>query len=123
MVLTILVGIAAELLIGLSLFVAALPLGLIGGGLWLALRHAGPLGMAIMYISFALLGVVLLAACVIIVFCIAAAVMIFNQAYALYFLGGRYPRLGAILEPPPPQFEQYPPLPNFPPPLPPAPAF
>ena len=42
-------------------------------------------------------------------------VMTFNQAYALYFLGGRYPLLGNLLEPPPPVYP-YAPTPPTPPP-------
>lgn len=116
-VLSIIAGIAAELCIALALFVAAIPLGIVGGVLWFALRHAGPLGHAIMYISFGLLAIVFLAVIFVVVTCIAGAVLIFYQAYALYFVAGRYPRLGAILEPPPP-FEQYPLAPNIPPPAP-----
>jgi hypothetical protein len=115
LVITIIAGIAAELLIALALFVAAIPLGIVGGVLWFSLRHAGSLAVAIMYISFGLLAVVFVAAAIILLVCIGGAVLIFYQSYALYFLAGRYPRLGALLEPPPP-FEQHPPLPNIPPP-------
>ncbi len=116
-VLSILAGIAAEICIALALFVAAIPLGIVGGVLWFTLRHAGPLGVAILYFSFGLLSIVLLAAAIILVFCIAGAVLIFYQSYALYFVAGRYPRLGAILEPPPPPLPDLPPMP-FPPPAP-----
>ena len=46
----------------------------------------------------------MLAAAVIVIICVAGASLIFFQAYALYFLGGRIPRLGDLLEPPPPPF-------------------
>jgi hypothetical protein len=117
LVISIIAGIAAELFIALALFVAAIPLGIVGGVFWFSLRHAGPLAVAIMYISFGLLAVVFVAAAILLLVCIGGAVLIFYQSYALYFLGGRYPRLGAILEPPPP-FAQYPPTPNIPPPAP-----
>ena len=36
------------------------------------------------------------------------------EAYSIYFLGGRYPKLGDLLEPPPPVMYQYTPPPVFP---------
>lgn len=101
-VLSLVAGIAAELCIALSLLIAAIPLGLIGGILWFALHQAGPLGTVIMYVSFGLLGAVALAVLFVVVVCIAGAVLTFYQAYALYFVGGRIPNLGNLLQPPPP---------------------
>ncbi len=110
-VLGIIGGIAAELAIAIALFVAAIPFGIVGGILWFALHHVGALGTAIMYISFALLCAIFIAAAIILVLCVAGAVLIFYQTYALYFLGGRYPRLGAILKPEP--LYQQPPPPDL----------
>jgi hypothetical protein len=45
-------------------------------------------------------------------------VLTFFEAYNLYFLAGRYPLLGEILEPPFPTAGMSP-LPNYPPPMPP----
>lgn len=45
-------------------------------------------------------------------------VLTFFDAYALYFLAGRYPMLGDLLEPPNAQFAAASPLPNQPPPMP-----
>lgn len=42
----------------------------------------------------------------------------FLDAYALYFLAGRYPKLGDLLEPPAPQFIPAPLPPDLPPPMP-----
>ena len=96
------VGIAAELCLFLAALVGAIPLGLITGILWLALHHGGPIVTILMYVSFGLLGLIFLAWMLIAGTCIVGATLIFYQAYALYFLGGRIPSLGNILEPPAP---------------------
>jgi hypothetical protein len=51
---------------------------------------------------------------------VMGCVYIFFQAYAMYFLAGRYPLLGSLLDPPPPALIRAEPLP---PDVPPAPAF
>jgi hypothetical protein len=82
------------------LLVSLIPFAIIGGVLWLALHHAGTVGTAALIASAIVGGLVLLVwmACV----CIGliGVVFVFTQSYALYFLGGRYPILGNILEPP-----------------------
>jgi hypothetical protein len=113
-VLSLVAGIAAELCIFLTVFIAAIPLGLIGGILWFALHQAGPVGNVVMYASFALLGVVGLAFLFVAVVCIAGAVLIFYQSYALYFVGGRIPNLGNLLQPPPPPPAEFAPPPFAP---------
>jgi hypothetical protein len=107
-VLSLAFGIAAELCIALTVLIAAIPLGLVGGILWFALHQAGPVGTAIMYISFALLGAIALAVLFVAAVCVLAAVLTFYQAYALYFVGGRIPNLGNLIEPPPPPIMQIP---------------
>ena len=97
-------GLAAELCILAVLLVVAIPAGLIGGGFWFALHNSGEFGILFMYVSFGLLGLVSLVVFLAAIICIVGAVLIFYQAYALYFLGGRIPRLGDLLEPPPPPF-------------------
>jgi hypothetical protein len=119
LVLMILLAIAGEIAVALCAFVAAIPLGIIGAVAYFALHNAGPGGKAIMVITFGLLGLIFVGVLFVLGLCLAAALFIFYQGYALYFLGGRYPRLGAILEPTPPQ-EFY--QPQFTPPPPPAPA-
>ena len=61
-VLTMVAGILAEFCIVLYALVLCLPIGGIGAALWFLLHQAGPFATAIMYISFALLGIVLLVA-------------------------------------------------------------
>ena len=102
---TLLASIAAELCILLAMLALGIPIGIVAGGLWLVLRHAGLFATTVMYVSFALLGAVFLAALVCTIICIGGAVLIFYQTYALYFLGGRLPQLGDLLEPPPPPLE------------------
>jgi hypothetical protein len=121
-VIMILFGIAGELAIALCAGIAAIPLGIVGAAAYFALRNAGSGGKALMFVTFGLLGFIFFAVLVVLVLSLCAALFTFYQAYSLYFLGGRYPRLGAILEPPPPA-EYYPQQFVPPPPdLPPAPA-
>ena len=103
-VFTLAASVAAELCILAALFVIAIPTGIIGGGFWFALHNSGESGTLFMYVTLGLLGVIALTAFFVAIICIAGAVLIFYQAYALYFMGGRIPRLGDLLEPPPPPF-------------------
>jgi hypothetical protein len=81
--------------------IAAIPFGGAGLALWLSLRHSDTAGHIGMIAGCLLLGAVFA------VIVILAAIMDFGymftffQAYTLYFLGGRYPMLGAYLDPPP----------------------
>nr|WP_221270066.1 hypothetical protein [Edaphobacter lichenicola] len=101
-VLTLVAGIAAELCLVAAVFIAGIPVGLIGGGLWLLLRHAGPFGTVFLYISLGLLGLTFFACLMLAFVWIVGAILVFYQAYALYFVGGRVSALGDLLEPPPP---------------------
>ena len=101
-----------------ALFVAALialiPLG--GGGLalWFGLRHDGAAGHVMMIVGWVVLGLIF------VVLLFIAGIMVFGymftffQAYTLYFLGGRYPMIGAYLEPQMPAPYVYPPPPPQP---------
>ena len=104
--LTIAMAIAAEILIVLTLLVSLIPFALVGGGAWLALRHAGALGIAILIGLAVTGGIVFLCWMVCVGMGLLGPVYIFSQAYALYFLGGRYPLLGDLLD-------QTTPLPEF----------
>ena len=96
--LTIAMAIAAEILIVLTLLVSLIPFALIGGGAWLALHHAGALGIAILIGLAVAGGIVFLCWMVCVCMGLLGPVYIFSQAYALYFLGGRYPLLGDLLD-------------------------
>ncbi|HJX84023.1 MAG TPA: hypothetical protein VJ723_06745, partial [Candidatus Angelobacter sp.] len=64
-----------------------------------ALMKAGTAGVVIAVVLFILAGL----ACLACLFCLTltatAPVVVFFEAYSLYFFGGRYPRLGALLWP------------------------
>ncbi len=94
--------IACSILCSVILFfaalVAAIPFGGAGLALWLSLRHSDTAGQIGMIAGCVLLGAVFA------ILVILAAIMVFGymftffQAYTLYFLGGRYPMLGAYLD-------------------------
>jgi hypothetical protein len=94
-------AIGAELLIGLTFIVSLIPFALIGGALWLVLHNAGTVGIAALIASAIVGGLVLLLWMACVTIGIVGTLFVFTQAYALYFLGGRYPILGNILEPAP----------------------
>jgi hypothetical protein len=110
---TIVAGIAAEFCIIISMLVLCIPLGGVAAALWFLLHQSGPFGTAVMYITFGLLGLVFLVVFLGAIICIMCAVLTFYQAYALYFLGGRIPVIGNLLQPPSPE-----PPPIAPPPMP-----
>jgi hypothetical protein len=99
-VLGLVAAIGAEIVIFLILLVSLIPFAIIGGVLWLALHHAGTVGTAALIASAIVGGLVLLAWMTCVCIGLVGTVFVFTQSYALYFLGGRYPLLGNILEPP-----------------------
>ena len=104
MVLGLIFGIVAEIAVVLVLLVSLIPPGIVGLILWLSLRHAGTAGIVVL-VACAIFGALLFlcwAVCVVLGF--MGSLITFLQAYALYFLGGRYPLLGDLLDrstPPP----------------------
>ncbi|HEX3570893.1 MAG TPA: hypothetical protein VHU44_08725 [Acidobacteriaceae bacterium] len=98
LLLTVAIGIGAEILLFLTLLLSLIPFGLVGGGAWLALHHAGAAGMAAL-IGLAITGgLVFVCWAVCLVMGALGPVYVFSQAYSLYFLGGRYPLLGNLLD-------------------------
>ena len=116
--------IAAEMALVMAAVIALIPFGGVGLLLWKVL-HGGGLATGILFGLFAAvlgLGFIALFVCAAIV--AIGYVHVFLQAYALYFLGGRYPLLGQYLEPVLPQ-TVYPAAPwgppaYYPPPAPPS---
>jgi hypothetical protein len=100
-VLGLVAAVGAEFLIALVLLVSLIPFAMIGGVLWLALHHAGTVGTAALIASAIVGGLVLLVWMTGVCIGLIGTVFVFTQSFALYFLGGRYPLLGNILEPPP----------------------
>jgi len=88
-----------EIALVFGLLIALIPLGGIAGILWVALHHASFVGHAFMITGWVVLGGIFLV--LLIVACIMGSgyLYTFLQAYALYFLGGRYPLVGGYLEP------------------------
>ena len=112
-------AIAGEIAVAVTLLISLIPIGILGGVLWFALRNAGAAGSAVL-IGCAIAAALLLSAWIL---CVAigvlGAVFVFLQAYAIYFLAGRYPYLGDLVDPqpmdhptPPPPLAQY--LPQWP---------
>jgi hypothetical protein len=116
-------AIVTDVFIGIAILLSLIPFAIVGGGLWAALHHSGP-GMIVLIGCGVVGGLIFL--CWVFALGISGlgAVYTFSQAYSLYFLGGRYPLLGNLLErsTPPPAFSwdggypgPYQPLPGAPP--------
>jgi hypothetical protein len=129
-VMRVLLQIVGGLVIGITFVIGMLilliPVGGVGGILWAALHHGGIGARFFMWFVIGLLAIAFVVAIFIASFMLTGVMETFFQAYALYFLGGRYPLLGEILQPTPPPSAQgffYPPPPFNPaPPPPPEPA-
>jgi hypothetical protein len=120
LVLGIVFGIAAEIAMVLVLLFSLIPPGIIGVILWFSLHHAGTAGTVLLIACAIFGGLVFLCWAVCVVIAFMGTLLTFFQAYALYFLGGRYPLLGDLLDrsTPPPAYAYAAP---FPPPQPPPP--
>jgi hypothetical protein len=114
LVLGMLFGIGMLVAFLICLLVAGIPLGMLGALLYFSLRHAGTAAMILMVLGLTIEGMVMLAWLLLGYVSCAGTMIIFFQAYSLFFYGGRYSLLGDVLEPPvaaaPPTFE--PPLPE-----------
>ncbi len=86
---------------------------ILGALAYFVLHSAGSVGIAIMILVFVMLGLVFFAAIFIGSFMTVGYVLTFIQAYALYFLGGRNPKVGEYLAPfwPQPPYTFTPPQP------------
>jgi hypothetical protein len=108
--------IAMEAVILIAELICLIPFALIAVAGWFLLRSAGDAGHLIMLTGAILLALIFAAFLFYCGMLVMGCVHIFFQAYALYFLGGRYPALGDMLEP----VVHNSPYPNFavpPPPL------
>jgi hypothetical protein len=115
-VLSIAGSLATDCVLVVGALIALIPLG--GAGLiaWLSLRHAGFGGHVVMVAAWVVLGLVFLVLLVVAAIMLFGYVFTFLQAYALYFLGGRYPLVGAYLDPFLPPLYAYPGVPPMGPP-------
>ena len=114
-VLSVAGAIACEVALLIGTLIALIPFGAAGVGLWLGLRHAGTVGHVVMIAGWVVLGLALLLLLILAGIMALGSLYTFLQAYALFFLGGRYPLLGNYLEPAPPAPEI---PPGYPPPQP-----
>jgi hypothetical protein len=114
-ILIIVFAIAAEMCIALVALISLIPFGIVGGGLWAALHNSGTGGKVALIGCAVVGGLIFLAWLVFLAISALGSVYTFSQAYSLYFLGGRYPMLGDLLDrsTPPPAYA-YPA--GFPPP-------
>jgi hypothetical protein len=94
-------GFVAELLIAVLAIVIGAPLGGLGFGLWAILHTAGAAAHAGMIGGWVILGLALVAALAVAVISLFGYLFTFMQAYAIFFLSGRYPLLGQLLTEPP----------------------
>ena len=92
--------IAMEAAIVVTELICLIPLVLIGVAGWFLLRSAGDAGHLLMLAGIVLLATVFAGFLFYLVMLVMGCVHVFFQAYALYFLGGRYPLLGDLLESP-----------------------
>jgi hypothetical protein len=120
LVLGIVFGIAAEIAVVLVLLISLIPPGIVGVILWFSLHHAGTAGTVLLIACAIFGGLIFLCWAVCVVIGFMGTLLTFFQAYALYFLGGRYPILGDLLDrsTPPPAYAYaaaFPPPPYQPP--------
>ena len=75
--------------------------GIVGFVGWLALHAAGPAGVVLMVAGAVVLGACLLVVAFYLAVLSTGYLLLLLDAYAIYFLGGRYSMLGNLLEPGP----------------------
>jgi hypothetical protein len=97
--------VAVQIIVLLAELVAFIPLGLLALLGWFLFRSLGPFGHLLLVAGGITLALFLAVFLFYVVIFVLGCLHMFYQAYALYFLGGRYPLLGDLLEP-----EPYPPL-------------
>ena len=119
----ILLAIGNAVIVGIATFMALIalliPLG-IGGVIIFFVGKAAGLTLNPATISIlAVIGVLLLSGFIYLIGLINTPSMVFFQSYVLHFIGSRYPAVGSVLFPPPPEAPlppapDAPPLPDFP---------
>jgi hypothetical protein len=102
----IIVGIATILIF----LVLLIPLGIAALIIFFGGKAMGLTFNAATISILVVLGGVILAGLIYLMALINTAPMVFFQSYVLHFLGSRYPALGAVVFPPPPEIPPPPPL-------------
>lgn len=119
--LSVIFGFLAEIGVVLVLLISLIPPGIVGLILWLSLHKSSAGIVALIGIGI-LGGLIFLCWAIFVGICFVGSALTFGQTYALYFLGGRYPLLGDLLDrsTPPPTYAYAPGYPPTPPQYPPA---
>lgn len=91
----------SEILIVVLGLITGGPLAGVGYGLWAALHTAGAGARAGMIGGWVILALALFVVIAVGIICLFGFLFTFLQAYAIFFLGGRYPLLGQLLVEPP----------------------
>lgn len=94
-------GFISELIMAILAIVVGAPLGGLGFGLWATLHTAGIAAHAGMIAGWVILALALLAALAVCAISLFGYLFTFLQAYAIFFLSGRYPLMGQLLTEPP----------------------
>jgi hypothetical protein len=84
----------------LAMILAAIPFGIVAGLGWLLLHSFGLIGHILMTVGGMVLYLLFMVFLFYMEIGLYGCILVFLQAYALYFLGGRYTLLGDLLEPP-----------------------
>lgn len=92
-------SIAAVFLILAAIVVLVIPVGLLVGIGVMVVKSAGSAGLVIGGVLIAAAITLTVATIIAMIMLVIAPVSVFFSAYALYFFGGRYPKLGALLWP------------------------
>jgi len=111
-------ALAADCVLFFAALIALIPFGGAAVVDWFALRHATFAGHVAMITIWVVLGLIFLVLIFLAAIMLIGYVFVFMQAYALYFLGGRYPLVGEYLAafvPPPHPYAGMPPI--HPPPI------
>ena len=117
-------AICADFVLVFGILIACIPFGIVGVLDYFVLHNLGTGGHIVMVLIWVLLGLLFAALIIIAAIIVVGYLYTFIQAYALYFLGGRYPLLGQYLAPywpathlpvPPPPAYEPPPTPPTPP--------
>lgn len=101
-----------QVAIMLAEIVALIVLGLLALLGWLAFHALGPVGHLLLVVGGMTLGLIFVVFLVYVMIGVLGCAHMFYQAYAIYFLGGRYPLLGDMLEPPLAPMPSPPPMPD-----------
>jgi hypothetical protein len=94
-------ALVSQVLIGIAALIVGAPLAALGFGLWRAFHLGDATARAGMIGGWVLLALVLVAVIAVAAITLFGYLFTYLQAYAIFFLGGRYPLMGQLLTEPP----------------------